>query len=250
MATGKVTYEYLPPVLDCPACETHIEVKVSEYLSSVVSPSEEEQQERFHKMLMKYYNDSSKRIDKKRFSEIIKQVYNVDKLLYEYGLGLENIRYAWSHKKLLYYVGFSKNLVNESTVNRFNKAFLSLQKQGLIKEIYANSGLRKDEGNIIRVSSETKKTEINTKMKYEVKLLEGKGIKVLNFGTNTNDSMDYELKLKRDKYYFACKYQKDLEKGKKLRSKWEAAKKYQEEHPEETKAKREALEALYGRDRR
>lgn len=123
MATGKVTYEYLPPVLDCPACETHIEVKVSEYLSSVVSPSEEEQQERFHKMLMKYYNDSSKRIDKKRFSEIIKQVYNVDKLLYEYGLGLENrpsvehlveIAFAASHGDFSVYERFIEGLSEKS----------------------------------------------------------------------------------------------------------------------------------------
>jgi len=118
MVTGKVTYEYLPPVLDCPACETDIEVKVSEYLSSVVSASEEEQQERFHKMLMKY-NDSSKKLDKKRFSEITKQVYNIDKLLLEYGLGLEyrpsvehlvEIVFAASHGDFSVYERFIEGL--------------------------------------------------------------------------------------------------------------------------------------------
>ena len=119
MVTGKVTYEYLPPVLDCPACETHNEIKVSEYLTSVVSSSEGEQQERFHKMLMSYYNDSLK----KRFSEVIKQVYNVDKLLYEYGLGLENrpsvehlveIVFAASHGDFSVYERFIEGLSEKS----------------------------------------------------------------------------------------------------------------------------------------
>ena len=43
--------------------------------------------------------------------------------------------------------------------------FLKLQKQGLIKEIYANSGLRKDEGNVKRVISEIKETETKLEMK-------------------------------------------------------------------------------------
>lgn len=57
------------------------------------------------------------------------------------GLGLDNIRYAGRHKKLLYHVGFSKTLVDKSIVDRFNKAFLELKQRGIIQEIYANNGL-------------------------------------------------------------------------------------------------------------
>jgi polar amino acid transport system substrate-binding protein len=57
------------------------------------------------------------------------------------GLGLSNLRYAGPYKKLLYYVGFSKDLVHKSIVDRFNEAFQNLQKKGVVQEIYANSGL-------------------------------------------------------------------------------------------------------------
>ncbi len=57
------------------------------------------------------------------------------------GLGLSNVRYAGPYKKLLYYVGFSKNLVPKSIVDRFNEGFGNLQRKGLVQEIYANSGL-------------------------------------------------------------------------------------------------------------
>jgi len=87
MVTGKVTYEYLPPAVDCPACETHVGVKVSDYLSSMVSSAEEQQQKRFHKMLMSYHHTAtSEKVDRNRINEIIKHVYNIDGLLYEYGL--------------------------------------------------------------------------------------------------------------------------------------------------------------------
>ncbi|MBA7709638.1 hypothetical protein ES703_118560 [subsurface metagenome] len=91
MVTGKVTYEYLKPALDCPACETDVELKVSDYVSSVVSSSEQQQQERFHEMLMSYYRaETSQELDQERFNEIIKHVYNIDGLLYQYGLGSEH----------------------------------------------------------------------------------------------------------------------------------------------------------------
>ncbi len=91
MVTGKVTYEYLPPALDCPACETDVEIKVSEYVSSIVYSSEQQQQERFHKMMMSYYHGkTSQKVDQKRFNEIIKHVYNIDGLLEQYGLSSEH----------------------------------------------------------------------------------------------------------------------------------------------------------------
>jgi polar amino acid transport system substrate-binding protein len=56
------------------------------------------------------------------------------------GLGITNLRYAGQYKKLLYYVGFSKNIVHKSTVDQFNAAFESLKRKGVVQEIYANSG--------------------------------------------------------------------------------------------------------------
>ncbi len=86
MVTGRVTYEYLPPALNCPACETEVEVKVSEYLSLMVSSSEQQQQERFHKMLMSYHQaEISQEFDQKHFNEIIRHLYNIDGLLSQYG---------------------------------------------------------------------------------------------------------------------------------------------------------------------
>lgn len=91
MVTGKVTYEFLPPALDCPACEADVEVKVSDYISSMVSSSEQQEEERFHKMLTSYHNaGTSQELDQNRFHEIIKHVYNIDGLLYQYGFGTEH----------------------------------------------------------------------------------------------------------------------------------------------------------------
>jgi hypothetical protein len=90
MVTGRVTYEYLPPAPVCPACETDVEMKVSDYVSSVVSLSEQQQEERLHKMLMSYHQEGiSPEFDRNHLNEIIKQVYNIDGLLFRYGLGSE-----------------------------------------------------------------------------------------------------------------------------------------------------------------
>ncbi|MCP3922430.1 MAG: amino acid ABC transporter substrate-binding protein [Desulfobacterales bacterium] len=50
-------------------------------------------------------------------------------------IGLKNIRYAGSHKKLKYYIGFSKQFNNKIIVDRFNSTFLDLQKRGVIQKI-------------------------------------------------------------------------------------------------------------------
>lgn len=90
LVTGNVTYEYLPPALNCPACKTDVEVKVSDYLSSMVSSSEQKQQERFHKMLMSYHQaGTSQEFDQKYFNEIIKHMYHIDGLFSQYGRGIE-----------------------------------------------------------------------------------------------------------------------------------------------------------------
>lgn len=90
MSTGKVTYEYMPPAIDCPACDSDIDMKVSDYVSSVVSASEQKQQESFHRMLISCNSEASQKLDQTRFNEIIKQIYNIDRLLSKYGLGSKN----------------------------------------------------------------------------------------------------------------------------------------------------------------
>ncbi len=120
MVTGKVTYEYVKPALDCPACETDVEMKVSEYVSSIVSSSEQRQQESFHETLMSYYRaETSQELDQERFNEIIKHVYNIDALLDQHGLGSEHrppveqlleITFAASHGDFSVYEQFVEEL--------------------------------------------------------------------------------------------------------------------------------------------
>ena len=84
MKTGNVTYEYLPPALDCPACTTRKQVLCSDYIKSVESPEEEQRQQHFHQMLMKYNSKQSNMHDRKRFNKICLEMYNIDALLIQY----------------------------------------------------------------------------------------------------------------------------------------------------------------------
>ena len=48
---------------------------------------------------------------------------------------IENMDYAVTHKKLKYYIGFSKQYTNEALVNQFNEQFIKLHQQGVIQNI-------------------------------------------------------------------------------------------------------------------
>ncbi len=50
-------------------------------------------------------------------------------------LGLKNIRYAGLHKKLKYYIGFSKKYADKKIVEKFNMVFKELHKKGVIQKI-------------------------------------------------------------------------------------------------------------------
>jgi len=65
-------------------------MKVCDYVSSVFSASEQKQQESSHRMLISCNSEASQKLDQTRFNEIIKQIYNIDRLLSKYGLGLKN----------------------------------------------------------------------------------------------------------------------------------------------------------------
>ncbi len=90
MTPGKVTFTYTPPILDCPACETDVEIKVSDYISSVIPLSEKKQKERAQQILIDYSYREAKQVDQARCYEILKQVHNIDGLLFQFGLGIEN----------------------------------------------------------------------------------------------------------------------------------------------------------------
>ena len=120
MVTGKVTYEYVKPTVDCTACETDVEMKVSDYVSSMVSASEQQQQDRFHEVLMSYHRaETSQELDRERFNYIIKHVYHIDGLLHQYGLSskhrpqveqLIEIVFAASHGDFSVYEQFVEGL--------------------------------------------------------------------------------------------------------------------------------------------
>jgi len=56
-------------------------------------------------------------------------------------LGLKNVRYAGSQKRLKYYVGFSKAHTDKALVDRFNAAFNKLHAQGAIQKILVSYGM-------------------------------------------------------------------------------------------------------------
>lgn len=91
------------------------------------------------------------------------------------GLGLENIRYAGQYKTLLYYVGFSKRLVNREIVDKFNEYFQKLQKEGIVQEVYANSGLIGEFGDsqkrVAKLEPKNTEEKEEKKERYEVKTL-------------------------------------------------------------------------------
>jgi polar amino acid transport system substrate-binding protein len=60
------------------------------------------------------------------------------------GLGLSNLRFSGAYKEILYYVGFSRERVTPAIVERFDSAFQDLKKEGIVQQIYANSGLSID----------------------------------------------------------------------------------------------------------
>lgn len=90
LETGKVSYEYMPPALDCPACASSEKVLVVEYMASINLPGEEEQRRRFHKILMHSRKIPIRPRNKEKFRAVTKDIYNIDGLLARYGHGIEH----------------------------------------------------------------------------------------------------------------------------------------------------------------
>ncbi|OZG73819.1 hypothetical protein BTA51_08410 [Hahella sp. CCB-MM4] len=56
-------------------------------------------------------------------------------------LALTNVRYAYSDRKLLYYIGFVKSSTPKQLVNRFNEALASMYLRGELQDILLRQGL-------------------------------------------------------------------------------------------------------------
>lgn len=56
-------------------------------------------------------------------------------------LKLENIHYSYSHRKLYYYIGFSKKTMDKSLMEKFNKTYKKLFDKGIISRILESYNL-------------------------------------------------------------------------------------------------------------
>lgn len=88
MVTGKEHYEYAPPALDCPACDTDVSIPLRDHLERSVLPGERELERRFHRILMTLQPRPLAKRSRRRFDEILKQLYNIDGLLLRHGVDL------------------------------------------------------------------------------------------------------------------------------------------------------------------
>jgi hypothetical protein len=54
---------------------------------------------------------------------------------------MKNIRYAGRDKTLEYYIGFNQKFTSKAVVERFNKSFEKLHKNGVIQEVLSMYGM-------------------------------------------------------------------------------------------------------------
>ena len=97
LVTGRESYEYAPPSLDCPACDTNVSVKVADYLADAELPGEKRLDEHSHRILISTAKRALDEAKRRRFNQILQQLYNIDGLLFQHGLevhqrpGLERV---------------------------------------------------------------------------------------------------------------------------------------------------------------
>lgn len=85
MITGKLSFEYMPPIKNCPGCATNVEIPLSNYVSALISSSEKEERALFHSLIMVHHSRSKIGHDQKRFNSVLLEFYNIDHLLAMYG---------------------------------------------------------------------------------------------------------------------------------------------------------------------
>lgn len=127
------------------------------------------------------------------------------------GLGLSNIRYAGKHRSLSYYVGFSKQRVPLTLVEKFNQAYARMIDQGEIRSIMANHSMYIPK-NIKAAPIIAASNKVHTKQRFSLLDLNGKlivedGTTCLMWqqsGTqkhcNWGEAVAYVEKLNKDKY--------------------------------------------------
>jgi len=89
METGNVSYRYVLPRNNCPGCNTHKEILLSNYLFDIDLYSEESNRSMFHKVLMAHHVWPKTDEDNNRFNSIMLEFYNIDHLLSKHGQGPE-----------------------------------------------------------------------------------------------------------------------------------------------------------------
>jgi len=85
METGNVSYRYVQPKQNCPGCNTHKEIRLSNYIRDINLSSEESNRSLFHKVLITHHAWRKTDEDKNRFNSILLEFYNIDRLLSKHG---------------------------------------------------------------------------------------------------------------------------------------------------------------------
>lgn len=88
LETGRVSYVYVPPTRDCPACETKVAVTTEEFVREALLPGEAEQERRAHEIMMATARKELSDGAKQRYGEVLRQLYNIDDLLIRNGRDL------------------------------------------------------------------------------------------------------------------------------------------------------------------
>lgn len=92
------------------------------------------------------------------------------------GLGLDNTRFAGMHRGLSYYVGFSKQRVPLSVVQKFDTAFIDLVKKGRVLATMANYSMPSAKGGNTTSQKVSAKTRAKPRMphRFSQKTLDGR----------------------------------------------------------------------------
>ncbi|WP_159084312.1 substrate-binding periplasmic protein [Dongshaea marina] len=145
------TLYFSPPIIDTEygffvrkdnSLDYRDEADVLHYRVGVYGPSNTEKsllkiKKNIKKMTVNVNNDDARQFKKLSAGEFdaIYSNMNVGFFLID-KLELENIRYAGTHKKLKYYIGFSKKHTRAAEVNLFNRTLFRLYLRGDVKKIF------------------------------------------------------------------------------------------------------------------
>ena len=90
METGTISYAYVPPARDCPACDTDVSIRLADHLEDVDLAGEREQDRRFLRILKDRGQRPLNKDQRTRYHDIIRQAYNIDGLLLRHDVDLRH----------------------------------------------------------------------------------------------------------------------------------------------------------------